>query len=190
MQNSVDKHLSSLHAWSRKEFQECSKWKSLKLGIFLWTYSYSSLPLRLAWIHEHQCPSHRSHISMLKSYFVWLCFQLIALCYDKICPSASGDQKRPEYQYECKGISVSEQRWMGLLSVFRLHELHHKWINGHYNPIEVHQIEPKTAVELNEFEMWAHNLNSVHFVTIKLRRPFFDKPFAKNGSCTTFSFDL
>lgn len=77
-----------------------------------------------------------------------------------------------------------------ILLVHRLHGLHHKYKDDHCNPVVMYRTVPKIAAKSNVFEMLVHNLNSVHFVTIKQHHPFFDRPFVRNGFYIKFSFDL
>lgn len=74
--------------------------------------------------------------------------------------------------------------------MFQLHELHHRYRDGRYNPIEENQNGPKISEESNGSEKSARNQDSVHFATITWLRPFCGKPFARNASCINFSFDL
>lgn len=144
MQNSVDKHLSSLHAWSAME-NALLVFRKLKNGFFSCAFAqkstlahwYSWLPSQQAWIHSNRFPNHQSHTLESKNCFVWLYFPLIALCYDKICPSGNKQKhKCKKLKKFCTGIFEG----LELLSVFRLHERHHKYKDDHCNRVEEHQI--------------------------------------------------
>lgn len=104
----------------------------------------------------------------------------------------------------CKYMDVFKINWPTLIRnlmmcntcnfflplVHRLHGLHHKYTGDRCNPAVMYRNAPEIAAESNVFEMLVHNLNFVHFATIKQHRPFFDRPFVKNGFYIKFSFDL